>query len=212
MNYFILRGDQKFGPYTLAQVHEHMQTGHIIPSDLAQSEGMTDWVPVSQVLGNIPLQTVTTYGGAAAAPAPIEVPVVPLPVNFHWGWLLLIEVLTRNYFNFIWALYLANWARKLDGQNKHLVLVAMYPAGMIAGIIAMSNQNEVVGSILIIGGLITYLVGIFSIRGAMEDYYNSRENVGLTLSGGMTFFFSTVYLQYHINKLHKWKKTGVYGA
>ena len=51
-----------------------------------------------------------------------------LPYNLHWGLLLLIEILTRNFFNLIWALYLANWARKLDGQNKHMVLVAMYPA------------------------------------------------------------------------------------
>jgi hypothetical protein len=43
----------------------------------------------------------------------------------------------------------------------------------------------------------------------MEEYYNSVENCGLILSGGMTFFFSTIYLQYHINKIAKWKKTGV---
>ena len=27
----------------------------------------------------------------------------------------------------------------------------------------------------------------------MEEYYNSTENIGLQLSGVMTFFFSTVY-------------------
>jgi hypothetical protein len=44
----------------------------------------------------------------------------------------------------------------------------------------------------------------------MEDYYNSTENIGgLQLSGVMTFFFSTVYIQYHINRLARWKKTGV---
>lgn len=62
--------------------------------------------------------------------------------------------------------------------------------------------------ICIIGGVIAYIIGIFSIRSAMEDYYNSTENIGLSLSGVMTFFFSTIYLQYHINRIARWKKTG----
>jgi len=63
--------------------------------------------------------------------------------------------------------------------------------------------------ICVFGGLIAYVFGIFSIRSAMEDYYNSRENIGLSLSGVMTFFFSTVYLQYHVNRIARWKKTGI---
>jgi hypothetical protein len=43
----------------------------------------------------------------------------------------------------------------------------------------------------------------------MEEYYNSTENIGLQLSGAMTFFFSTVNLQHHINRIARWKKTGV---
>ncbi len=49
---------------------------------------------------------------------------------------------------------------------------------------------------------------MFSIRNAMEDYYNSTENIGLRLSGVMTFLSSRVYMQYHINKIARWKKTG----
>jgi len=29
------------------------------------------------------------------------------------------------------------------------------------------------------------------------------------LSGVMTFFFSIIYLQYHINRIHRWKNTGI---
>lgn len=209
MNYYVSSGGQKHGPYTLAQLNEHVATGKFLPTDLAQSEGMTDWVPASQVLGNIPIQAVTSYGAAATPAAMPEVEAVPLPYNLHWGLLLLLEIITRNFFNLVWAMYLANWGRKLDGQNKHLVLVAMYPAGMIAGILASANGKAVVGMILIFGGLIAYLFGIFSIKAAMEEYYTTRENIGLQLSGAMTFFFSTIYLQYHINKIAKWKKTGV---
>jgi hypothetical protein len=94
-----------------------------------------------------------------------------------------------------------------------MVLVAMYPASMIAGILMMvlfrGQDLAALGGFFILGGAIVYLFGVFSIRAAMEDYYNSTENIGLLLSGVMTFFFSTVYIQYHINRLARWKKTGV---
>src|SRR5690349_241320 len=97
---------------------------------------MSDWVPVSQVLGNIPATAVTS-GGAAAAPAPGR-EFVPLPPNWHWGIVLVLVVLTRQLFNLIWALIQANWARKLSGDNKAMVLVAMYPAGVVAGVLTIA--------------------------------------------------------------------------
>ena len=61
MNYRIKRGDEEFGPYSLADLQHHVQTGHVSPQDLAQSEGMNDWVPVAQVLGDIPVPTPMTF-------------------------------------------------------------------------------------------------------------------------------------------------------
>jgi hypothetical protein len=140
---------------------------------------------------------------------------VPLPPNLHWALLLILDLVTRQLLNLIWALVQANWARKLIKNNKPLVLVAMYPAGIIAGITASlvgaegnSDTVAIVAGACVIAGLIAYIIGIFSIRSAMEEYYNSTENIGLSLSGVMTFFFSTVYLQYHINRIARWKKTG----
>lgn len=211
MQYFVKRGEQRYGPYSLADLQKYVQTGNIAPDDLTQSEGMADWVPVSQVLGNISATAVTS-GGAAVAPAP-ERELVPLPPNWHWSIVLILGIITRQLFNLIWALVQANWARKLSGDNKPMVLVAMYPAGMIAGILMMTffrgNGLGGLGGLFIVAGAIVYIVGVFSIRSAMEDYYSSTENIGLRLSGVMTFFFSTVYIQYHINKIAKWKKTGV---
>ncbi|OAI57767.1 hypothetical protein AYO50_00040 [Acidobacteria bacterium SCGC AG-212-P17] len=214
MKYFVKRGEEKFGPYSLADIQQYVQSGNISFGDLAQSEGMSEWVPVSQVIGNIAIP-VTSYG-AAAAPAMEPVPeLVPLPPNLHWAVLLILEIVTRQLFNLIWALVQANWARKLIKNNKPLVLVAMYPAGIIAGIAAEvvgaggnSDAVAVAAGLCIFGGVIAYIIGIFSIRSAMEEYYNSIENIGLSLSGVMTFFFSAVYLQYHINRIARWKKTG----
>lgn len=214
MNYFVQRGDQRLGPFSLAQLQQEVQTGKILMGDLVQSEGMTDWAMVSQVIGNIPVPT-TAYG-AAAAPAPVQVQTVPLPPNLPWLVVLLMNIASRLWigfvlFNFAWTFVLANWARKLNGNVNILVLVAMYPAGFIAGIAAFAvnpENGQAIAGLLILGGAIAYLVGIFKIRAAMEEYYNSTENIGLSLSGVMTFFFSTIYLQFHVNRIAKWKRTG----
>ena len=208
MQYFVQRGDQKFGPYTLAELQRYVQSGNITPDDLAQSEGMTEWAPVSQILGNIPATAITSSGTATAEPSPQPVSLAP---NLHWTIVLLLDIVTRQLFNMIWALVLANWARKLINNNKPLVLVAMYPAGIVAGVLVMLTNNSLapLGGIFILAGVIVYLVGIFSIKAAMEEYYNWTEKMGLQMSGAMTFFFSTIYIQYHVNRIARWKKTGV---
>ena len=198
MQYFVKRGEQRFGPYSLSDLQRYVQSGNIATDDFTQSEGMSDWVPVSQVLGNIPATAVTS-GGAAVAPA-LERELVPLPPNLHWAIVLVLGTVTLGLFNTVWALIQANWARKLSGNNKPMVLVAMYPAGIVTGTIMGILKVPLVPLVNLVTGIV-YLVGIFSIRDAMEDYYNSIENIGLSLSGVVTFFFSTVYIQYHINKI-----------
>jgi uncharacterized protein DUF4339 len=208
MEYFVKRGDQRFGPYSLSDLQQYVQSGNLVVEDVAQSEGMTDWVPLSQVLGNIP--AVAMSGGLTAAPV-IPPELVALPPNLHWSIVLIVGLITRQFFNLFWALLQGHWAQKLSGDNKPLVLVAMYPAGIIAGVLAIRLfHSPVFGSLLMLGGLIIYVFGMFSIKDAMEQYYNSTENIGLQMSGVMTFFFSTVYIQYQINAIARWKKTGVF--
>src|SRR5271165_3056604 len=125
MDYFVQRGEEKYGPYSLAEMQEYAQAGRILPTDLAKSEGLADWVPVSQILGNIPAPRAVPV---AVAP-PVET--VPLPPNLPWWVLLLITILGQFLgilgllFNWVWVILLANWARRLSGNNKAMVLVAM---------------------------------------------------------------------------------------
>jgi hypothetical protein len=207
VQYFVKRGEERFGPYSLSDLQNYVQSGNVLIADLAQSEGMTEWVPVSQVLGNIPAPALVP-AGAVAAPEP---ELVPLPPNLHWSIVLILGIVTYQLFNLVWALVQANWARKLTGDNKPMVLVSMYPAGIIAIVLigAFFPDMIVVAGLIRVVVAIVYLVGIFSIKSAMEEYYTSREDIGLQLSGVMTFFFSTVYIQYHINSIARWKKTGV---
>jgi hypothetical protein len=209
MEYFVKRGDERFGPYSLSDLQQYVHAGNVTLEDWTQSEGMADWVPVSHVLGNIPALTIAG-GGTAVAVGP-QTQLVPLPPNLHWSIVLILGLVTRQLFNLVWALLQGNWARKLTGNNKPLVLVAMYPAGMVAGFLTIILfRIPALGGLFIIAGAIIYLVGMFSIKAAMEEYYNSTENIGLQMSGGMTFFFSTVYIQYQINSIARWKRTGVF--
>lgn len=207
MEYFVKRGEQRFGPYSLTDLQQYVQSGNVATEDLAQSEGMQEWIPVNQILGNIPAPV--RGPEATAVPVP-ERQLVPLPPNLHWAIVLILGVVTRQLFNLVWAMVQANWARRLSSDNKPMVLVAMYPAGIIAAILAgvLYPRSPWIAGLLTLGGAIVYLFGMFSIKAAMEEYYNSTENIGLQLSGAMTFFFSTVYIQYHINSIARSKKTG----
>jgi hypothetical protein len=60
MNYWVSRGGQQYGPYSLADLQRYVASGNILPTDMARSESMSQWLPVSQILA----------GGAGQAPQP----------------------------------------------------------------------------------------------------------------------------------------------
>ena len=62
MHYQISRNGQTYGPYTLEDLQRYVASGNVLPSDMAKSESMTDWVPVSQLLAG-------AATGAAAEPS-----------------------------------------------------------------------------------------------------------------------------------------------
>lgn len=43
----------------------------------------------------------------------------------------------------------------------------------------------------------------------MEDHYSTTEPIRARDERRDDIFFSTIYIQYHINRLAKYKKTGV---
>lgn len=215
MEYRIKRGEQEFGPYTLSELQQYVQSGNVATSDMAQSEGSDEWIPVSAVLGDIP---VAASVSVVDAPSYATDPKYDnLPPNLHWGWVLLIDIFTRQFFNMIWAMIQANWARKITGKNNAIVLISMYPAGIICGIVAVAIGKatggdeilSILGGILILAGSICLILGNYAIRDAIDEYYEKAENISSSLSGVMTFFFGTLYLQYHFNQLARLKKERV---
>src|SRR5215467_8164719 len=53
MRYYVQRGLNEYGPYTLADLQRYIAQGNILLTDLTRSEGMREWIPVAQVIGNI---------------------------------------------------------------------------------------------------------------------------------------------------------------
>ena len=235
MNYFIKRELNEYGPYSLADLQKYVASGNILLTDLCRSEGLTDWVPVSQVIGNIPVPVAapqpaagTVYGagtGAAAygAQAGYAVPAAsqyPPPPSLHWGILVLLGVLTCGLFGWVWAFVEAAWVKKVDPESKALLyygisvglLVLMFGARFAEGMAGRPGAaNSGIFLICRLAGAIMWLVAAFNMRSSIEEHYYSKEPIGLSLNGVMTFFFSVYYFQYHFTRINEMKQRQMAG-
>jgi hypothetical protein len=232
MNYFIKRDDKEYGPYSLADLQKYVASGNVLLTDLCRSEGLTDWVPVSQVIGNIPVPAAApqpaagaVYGTPAAygAPAGYAAPAVsqyPPPPSLHWGILILLGVLTCGIFGWVWAFILAAWVKKVQPESKALLyygiavglFVLMFGGAFMAGVQGQAGAGrEPVLLLFRLGGAIMWLVAAFNMRSSIEDHFNSAEPIGLSLNGVMTFFFSIYYFQYHFTRINEMKQRQMAG-
>jgi GYF domain 2/Domain of unknown function (DUF4234) len=234
MNYFIKRDLNEYGPYSLADLQKYVASGNILLTDLCRSEGLTEWVPVSQVIGNIPVPAApqpaapqpgvgTVYGGGAGAPAygtqgGYATPVgqqYPSPPSLHWGIVVLLGVLTCGLFGWVWAFVEAAWVKKVDPESKALLyygisvglLVLMFGAGFAEGLAGRPGAAySPIFMICRLAGGIMWLVAAFNMRTSIEDHFTSKEPIGLSLNGVMTFFFSVYYFQYHFTRINEMKQ------
>ena len=142
MRYHVARNGQVYGPYTLDDLHRYIASGHILSTDSAKSDEMTDWVPVTQILSGTPAPETgsapTSGGESIGAPVPpgstppgYGVPQgygmvagPPGPPDLHWGLVLLFDLLTCSLFQLIWNLVLAAWFRRVYPPTKVLLLYA----------------------------------------------------------------------------------------
>jgi hypothetical protein len=229
MNYFIKRDTTEYGPYTLADLQKYVASGNILLTDLCRSEGLSEWVPVSQVIGNIPVpaapQPGTVYGGASAAAqayTPAAVSQYPPPPNLHWALVLLLTFVTCGLFAFIWLLVEGLWLRKVKPDSKSfvylMIMIGVLVAIVILGIAQVGEAGATgrgdaglrgIAALLNIGYLVIRLVTVFSMRSDIEDHFNTAEPIGLSLSGVMTFFFAVYYFQYHFTQINEMKRRQV---
>lgn len=205
MNYFIKRDLNEYGPYTLAELQRYVGSGNVLLTDLCRSDGMEEWVAVSQVIGNIPV--------AAAAPAPAatmpQVSPYPPPPSLHWGIVVLLGVLTCGLFGWAWAIVEAVWLRKVQPASKALLYWSI-AIGLLALEITLAFVPDPTLRTMMIfprlGGIVMWIVAAFSMKNSLEEHYNVAEPLGLTLNGVMTFFFNVYYFQYHFTRITELKR------
>ena len=209
MNYLVKRDLQEYGPYTLAELQRYVASGNVLLTDLCRSEGMNDWVPVSQVIGNIPVPAAapapTPASAAAAAAAQY-----PAPPSLHWAIVLLLAVVTCGLFLWVWAIVQANWVRKIQPASKAMVLWSFaILLSLIEVVLAAfpDDSAKAVAIVLRLGGAILWIAGAFNMKSSIEEHYNTAEPIGLELNGVMTFFFNVLYFQYHFTEINELRKS-----
>jgi len=229
MNYYVNRQGQIFGPYSLADLQRYLAQGNVVPGDLARAEGTEEWVPVERVVGNIAVQPapaqvnygqVPVYGQAGTAAQPGVAAAGPVPLGLHWGLLLLLSIVTCFIFSSVWAFVEAAYAQKLRTKSKPLIFYGIgIPLAYVANFMRafmrgytraapLDSGIDVTASLLLLGAVVLIIAGHFSLKNALEEYYNGTERYGLQLSGVMVFFFNVFYFQYHLSRIREWKLSG----
>jgi hypothetical protein len=201
VNYYVKRGEQQWGPYTLAALQQYVQQGNIARDDLARSEAMSEWVPVAQVLGNVSVSA-PAFGAAFGTPGEAgAMTTYNPPPGIHWGVVLGVGILTVGIFWIIVLFLQAVWVRQVRPANKALFYLIIYVACSFGAGYFEGSGSPGIGLLLNLGGIVSYLSAVFGMRGDIEDYYNQEEPVGLDLNGVMTFFFNAAYFQYHLRRI-----------
>jgi hypothetical protein len=162
MKYYIRRNLNEYGPYTLEELQRYVTQGNISLSDLTRGEGRTEWVPVSQVLGNIPATPpappypspaggTPSYSGGVAPNSGGAVPNAGtvyrgtpaystagqaqafVPPDLHWALVLLIGIITCGIFFWVWFIIEAVFVKKIRPQSTGLLIAIVALVCSVAG-------------------------------------------------------------------------------
>lgn len=234
MPYQVSRGGQIYGPYTLEDLQRYLASGNVLLTDLAKSEEMADWVPVSQIVSpptgappvGIPAPGAIPVPGAAIPTPPAYVPasgaVNPDPPNLHWALVLVFGILTCGLFFVIWDFVQVLWVKRVQPQTQAMLFFILYVVfwllntgsslGRTALILHgnMPQHFSPLSAITSLATLIFVIVYRFAMRSSLEQHFNVTDPVGLRLGPVMTFFFGGLYFQYHFNRINEIKQAARY--
>jgi len=226
MPYQISREGQLYGPYTLEDLQRYVATGNVLLTDLAKSEEMADWVPVSQILSpaSAPAAAYTApvapqpYGTTPAYVPPASSVVYPDPPNLHWALVLVFGCLTCGLFFAIWDLVQVLWAKRVEPTTKALLYFIIYAVFWVLYFISymatiapqmMRNQTPSISPVTALfwlGLMVFIIIYRFSMKATLERHFNGPEPIGLRLGPIMTFFFGGLYFQYHLSRINQIKR------
>jgi hypothetical protein len=228
MLYHVTRNGVNYGPYTQEDLQRYVASGNVLPTDMAKSDDMAEWVPVSQILGTSALPPSPAadappayMAGVAPVYAPTTMP-YPDPPNLHWGLVLVIGIFTCGLFCIVWDFVQSAWMRKVNPRSNALFL---YIAAFVINFVGTAGRMVLIfsgamhhnihphrglaGIVFIISFTLLELAR-FDMRRSMEEHFNGPEPIGLSLSAVMTFFFGTFYFQYHFTRINELKQMARY--
>ena len=224
MPYQISREGQLYGPYTLEDLQRYIASGNILLTDLAKSEEMSDWIPVSQIVSPAPAAAYTAPAAPQAYAAtqpyipPSGVAPYPDPPNIHWALVLLFGLLSCGLFFVIWDLVQALWAKRVEPRTKAMLSFIIYAVFWVlyffsyaATVAPQMMRNETprispITALCWLGLIVFVIIFRFSMKATIERHFNGPEPIGLRLSPIMTFFFGSLYFQYHFSRINQIKR------
>ena len=237
MHYQVSRNGQMYGPYTLEDLQRYLASGNVLPTDLAKSEEMTDWVPVSAIVsppaapafGGAPAWSETapaTYAPAAGNVNPAIVASSPYEdaPNLHWGLVLLFSLLTCSFFIWIWNIIVAAWLKKVQPNATSLLFYAGALILLVVQILVSGAtmhhafqpgahvSSNPLGGLIGLCVWVVRLIARFSQRASLQEHYNTVEPIGLQLNPVLVFFFGGIYFQYKLNEINMMKQAARYGS
>lgn len=192
-DWHLARGGQTIGVYPEGNMRAFYAEGRVAPDDLVWTPGMAQWLHARLVFG------------PAAKLRP--------PPRLHWGWVLLVSVLTAGLFYVVWAFVQAVWVRRADAKSNAVKLLVVYIVLTIAGELVADTSGKdsllvIAGALVSLAGMVAMIVAYFSMRRSLVAHYNEVEPIGLKLSWWMTLLFNVLYFQHHLTRIAKWKRGG----
>ena len=174
-----------YGPYTLEDLQRYVASGHVLPTDLAKSTEMPDWLPVSQVLSSSGLRR-SPPQPPTLAPLPTYPAVAyPDPPNLNWALVLLFGLFTCGLFFIIWDLVIAAWAKRVQPSSQGFyyivatVLVVLNFGSSYGVSIGISQHHaghrRMAGILIGIIAWVVRLVARFSLRDTFESTSTARS-------------------------------------
>lgn len=127
----------------------------------------------------------------------------PFPPRLHWTIVLLLAIVTLGLFLDIWLIVQALWVRKVDPENKALLLcIASIAVSILAEILnAMHAAVQLTAGVFILS-VVLALIPTFAVRDVLAAYLRKATGRNTYLGSFLTLILGPIYLQYHMNKLN----------
>lgn len=123
----------------------------------------------------------------------------PAPPALHWALLLLIDIATIGIFGIVWCFVQAKFARKVTVGKAVLWYSLWLVLVLVVSMLDLAFHDATVGKwlgllygLLSIASLLSYQAGNFSVKNAVERYYESTDESGRRLGGMKTIFFGQI--------------------